>query len=146
MKNNKFTKEVYDNLKQKLSKNNEYETLLYLILQVEYGIKSDALFLLKYSQVKFPYIENVKYSYPIKGIIPCYVNIEINSGIMDLIFKTYISNKSTKLFNRNNEYYYEKIFNIYGTKIDGRSIQKMRMQYTIWAFNTAEKQYKSNGK
>lgn len=87
MKNNKFTKEVYDNLKQKLSKNNEYETLLYLILQVEYGIKSDALFLLKYSQVKFPYIENVKYSYPIKGIIPCYVNIEINSGIMDLILK-----------------------------------------------------------
>lgn len=146
MKNNIFTKEVYDNLKQKLSKNNEYETLLYLILQVEYGIESDTLFLLKYSQVKFPYIENVKYSYPIKGIIPCYVNIEINSGIMDLIFKTYISNKSTKLFNRNNEYYYEKIFNICGTKIDGRSIQKMRMQYAIWAFNTAEKQYKSNGK
>lgn len=146
MKNNKFTKEVYDNLKQKLSKNNEYETLLYLILQVEYGIESDALFLLKYSQVKFPYIENVKYSYPIKGIIPCYVNIEINSGIMDLIFKTYISNKSTKLFNRKNEYYYEKIFNICGTKIDGRNIQKMRMQYAIWAFNTAEKQYKSNGK
>lgn len=146
MKNNKFTKEVYDNLKQKLSKNNEYETLLYLILQVEYGIESDALFLLKYSQVKFPYIENVKHSYPIKGIIPCYVNIEINSGIMDLIFKTYISNKSTKLLIVNNEYYYEKIFNICGTKIDGRSIQKMRMQYAIWAFNTAEKQYKSNGK
>lgn len=59
MENNRFTKEIYDDLKQKLSKNGEYETLLYLILQVEYGIENDDLFLIKYSQVKFPYIENV---------------------------------------------------------------------------------------
>lgn len=146
MENNRFTKEIYDDLEQKLSKNGEYETLLYLILQVEYGIENDDLFLIKYSQVKFPYIENVKYSYPIKGIIPCYINIRINSGIMELIFKTYMSNKSTRLFDRNNEYYCEKIFSICNTKIDSRSIQKMRMQYVLWAFNTVEKQYKRNRK
>ena len=52
MENNRFTKEIYDDLKQKLSKNGVYETLLYLILQVEYGIENDDLFLIKFRKSK----------------------------------------------------------------------------------------------